>query len=41
MLELKHITKSYKTGDFKQVALNNVSLKFRKNEFVMILGPSG
>ncbi len=41
MLELKHITKSYKTGDFKQVVLNNVSLKFRKNEFVMILGPSG
>lgn len=41
MLELKKITKSYKTGDFKQVALNDVSLKFRKNEFVSILGPSG
>lgn len=41
MLELKHITKSYKTGDFKQTALENVSLKFRKNEFVTILGPSG
>ncbi len=41
MLELKKISKSYKTGDFKQVALKDVDLKFRKNEFVAILGPSG
>lgn len=41
MLELKNITKSYKTGDFTQTALKNISLKFRKNEFVAILGPSG
>ena len=41
MLELKNITKSYKTGDFTQTALKNVSIKFRQNEFVAILGPSG
>lgn len=41
MLELKKIKKSYKTGDFKQQALKDISLKFRKNEFVTILGPSG
>ena len=41
MLEIKSIKKSYKTGDFIQVALNNVSLKFRKKEFVSILGASG
>ena len=41
MLELKNITKVYKTGDFIQKALDNVSIKFRKNEFVSILGPSG
>ena len=41
MLQLNHITKSYKTGDFTQVALNDVSLQFRKNEFVAILGQSG
>ena len=41
MLELKHIKKSYKTGDFVQHALKDVSIKFRKNEFVAILGPSG
>jgi len=41
MLRLKNITKSYITGEFKQVALNNVSLNFRKSEFVAILGPSG
>ena len=41
MLELKKINKSYTTGTFTQRALKNISLKFRKNEFVAILGPSG
>jgi putative ABC transport system permease protein len=41
MLQLKDITKSYKTGDFTQVALNKVSLNFRESEFVAILGQSG
>lgn len=41
MLQLKNIKKSYTTGDFTQVALNNVSLNFRKSEFVAILGQSG
>lgn len=41
MLELKNIFKSYTTGEFTQVALDGVSLKFRESEFVAILGPSG
>lgn len=41
MLELKKINKSYKTGTFVQKALKNVSIEFRKNEFVAILGQSG
>ncbi len=41
MLEVKDISKSYTTGDFTQKALDEVSLSFRKNEFVAILGPSG
>lgn len=41
MLEIKNISKVYKTGDLKQTALNKVSLNFRDNEFVSILGPSG
>lgn len=41
MLELKNITKIYKTGDFEQKALDDVSISFRKNEFVSILGRSG
>ncbi len=41
MLELKNIKKSYKTGSFVQKALDDVSLQFRRNEFVSILGPSG
>lgn len=41
MLSLNKINKSYKTGDFVQQALKDVTLDFRKNEFVAILGPSG
>ena len=41
MLQLKNIRKSYKTGDFTQVALDDISLSFRKSEFVAILGQSG
>ena len=41
MLELRKITKIYATDDFKQTALDSVSITFKKNEFVSILGPSG
>ena len=41
MLELKNVTKIYKTSGITQTALNKVSIKFRDNEFVSILGPSG
>ena len=41
MLELRNIVKEYKTGDTKVTALNGVSMQFRKNEFVSILGASG
>lgn len=41
MLEIKKVTKIYQVGEFKQKALDGVSIKFRKNEFVSILGPSG
>ena len=41
MLKLKNIKKSFKTGDFVQQALKGVSLSFRQNEFVAILGTSG
>lgn len=41
MLQLKNISKTYKTNEFKQIALDNVSLSFCQNEFVAILGPSG
>lgn len=41
MLEIKKITKIYKTEGFKQIALDKVSVNFRKHEFASILGPSG
>lgn len=41
MLSLKKITKKYVTGDLTQTALDNVSINFRDNEFVAILGHSG
>ena len=41
MLQVKNLKKEYVTGDLTQAALNDVSINFRKNEFVAILGPSG
>ncbi len=41
MLQIKNVSKKYKTGELIQVALNDVSLNLRDNEFVSILGPSG
>ena len=41
MLKLENITKIYEGKNFKQIALNDITLTFRKNEFVSILGPSG
>ena len=41
MLEIKNISKTYKTGNLVQKALDGVSLNLRDNEFVAILGPSG
>lgn len=41
MLKLVNLKKAYEVGTFKQTALNEVSLSFRKQEFVAILGPSG
>ncbi|MBR5754977.1 MAG: ABC transporter ATP-binding protein, partial [Erysipelotrichaceae bacterium] len=41
MLQIRNISKTYKTGSLVQKALDDVSLNFRRNEFVAILGPSG
>ncbi|HPW52895.1 MAG TPA: ABC transporter ATP-binding protein/permease [Erysipelotrichaceae bacterium] len=41
MLELRNITKTYKTGELIQNALDDVSISFRESEFVAILGHSG
>ena len=41
MLELKKISKVYESDDFKQKALDGVTVNFRSNEFACILGPSG
>ncbi len=41
MLQLKNIVKTYTTGDTEVHALKGVSINFRPNEFVSILGQSG
>ncbi|MBD5095622.1 MAG: ABC transporter ATP-binding protein/permease [Lachnospiraceae bacterium] len=41
MLQLKNIVKTYNTGDTEVQALKGVSINFRPNEFVSILGQSG
>ena len=41
MLEVKNITKTYKTGDVEFQALTGVSFTINDGEFVAIMGPSG
>ena len=41
MLKLENITKIYQSGDNRVEALKGISVEFRKNEFVAILGHSG
>lgn len=41
MINLRSIGKYYELGDKKVRVLKNVSINFRKSEFVCILGPSG
>ena len=41
MLQLKNIVKNYTEADHVVRALRDVSLAFRKSEFVSVLGPSG
>mgnify|MGYP001586999314 CR=1 FL=1 len=41
MIEVKNITKTYKTGDVEFNALSNISFIVNDGEFVAIMGPSG
>lgn len=41
MIELKNVSKIYKSGEIETVALKNINLKIERGEFVAIMGPSG
>ncbi|MFQ5561830.1 MAG: ATP-binding cassette domain-containing protein, partial [Nitrospinota bacterium] len=41
LLEIRDCSKVYKTGSQKIRALDNISLKVRRGEFIAIMGPSG
>ena len=40
MIEFENVYKIYKIGEHELRALDNISLKIDKGEFVVILGPS-
>lgn len=40
-IKLTNVTKLYQEGDFKTIALDNISLNVANGEFVAIIGPSG
>ncbi len=41
MIQLKNIKKIYDNGDFPIIALNNINLQIKKNEFIALMGHSG
>jgi len=41
VIDIDSLTKIYKTGKTELKALNNVTLKIRKKDFIAIMGPSG
>ena len=41
MLEMRHIFKIYGVDEAQVFALNDVSLKVAKGEFIAVMGPSG
>ena len=41
MIKLENLTKVYRTDEIESTALNQVSFKIEKGEFVSIMGPSG
>lgn len=41
LIELKNVSRIYKSGDHEQYALDNVDLSIEDGKFVVVLGPSG
>lgn len=41
IIEMKEITKVYRTKEIETVALENVNLEVQKGEFLSVMGPSG
>ena len=41
LIEIENLTKIYDTGKIQVTALNNISLKVYKNEFLAVMGASG
>ncbi len=41
MLELKNLTKKFRTSEIETAALSNVNVKIEQGEFVAVMGPSG
>lgn len=41
MIQLKHVSKIYTSGEVETIALSDISFEIKRGEFVAIMGPSG
>ena len=41
MLQIKNLTKAFRTEEIETVALNGIDINVKQGEFVAIMGPSG
>ena len=41
MIQIKNLSKNFRTEEVETIALNGISMEVKKGEFIAIMGPSG